>query len=224
MTGDTTSTGPGGVTAGLPEYQAVLRAAKRKPILRKSDTTWAQGCTPAQVKDCIYGSWYLLDTAHERVVRGPEETEHNLYTRPRPNSPPGAKLKAVRVNPGTVLVQAHPLESAAGKVTNPSPNSWYVLNDDPVLERRRHHQPDAEQRRSDRAARTSRFGFTSHGKSVFEQVTKEIAQRGQEAQLPGVTHEAALQHFAVVLDGQLITVPSIDFTQVPRRDRRLHRL
>ena len=37
------------------------------------------------------------------------------------------------MNPGTVLVQARPVESAAGKVTQPSPNSWYVLNDDPVL-------------------------------------------------------------------------------------------
>ena len=59
------------------------------------------------------------------------------------------------------------------------------------------------------------FGFTSHGKSVFESVTKKIAERGQEAQLPGVGKEAALQHFAVALDGQLITAPSIDYTKYP---------
>ena len=35
------------------------------------------------------------------------------------------------------------------------------------------------------------FGFTGHGKSVFQNVTKEIAHRGQEAQLPGVGKEAA---------------------------------
>ena len=59
------------------------------------------------------------------------------------------------------------------------------------------------------------FGFNSHGKSVFQQVTKEIAQRGQEAQLPGVSKEAAQQHFAIVLDGQVITAPSIDYTKYP---------
>ena len=59
------------------------------------------------------------------------------------------------------------------------------------------------------------FGFDSHGKSVFQQVTKEIAERGQEAQLPGVTKEEALQHFAIVLDGQVITAPSIDYTKYP---------
>jgi SecD/SecF fusion protein len=59
------------------------------------------------------------------------------------------------------------------------------------------------------------FGFTGHGKSVFENLTKEIAHRGQEAQLPGVGTEAAQQHFAVVLDEQLITTPSIDYTKYP---------
>src|ERR1019366_4336769 len=50
---------------------------------------------------------------------------------------------------------------------------------------------------------------------IFQRVTKEIAHRGQEAQLPGVGKEAAQQHFAVVLDGQLITTPSIDYTKYP---------
>ena len=50
---------------------------------------------------------------------------------------------------------------------------------------------------------------------MFQQVTKEIAQRGQEAQLPGVSKEGAQQHFAIVLDGQVITAPSIDYTKYP---------
>jgi SecD/SecF fusion protein len=213
VTGDATSAGPGGVTAGLLEYQAVLRAAKRAPILRRADTTWAPGCTAQQVNDCIYGSWYLLDTAHEKVIRGPEETEHNLYS-DLPKLPAGAKLKAVRVNPGTVLVQAHPLESAAGKITNPSPNSWYVLDDNPVLSGSDITNPTQSNDESTGQPDVT-FGFTSHGKGIFERVTKEIAHRGQEDQLPGISKEAALQHFAVVLDGQLITTPSIDYTKYP---------
>ncbi len=211
VTGDT-SGDPGGATSGLPEYQAVLRAAKRKPILRKSDTTWTAGCTSAQVKDCLYGSWYLLDTAHERVVRGPEETEHNLYT-DLPKQEAGTKLKAVRVNPGTVLVQAH-AEETAGKVTNASPPRWYVLNDDPVLNGEDITNP-AQGNDESTGQPNVTFGFNSHGKTVFERVTKKIAERGQEAELPGITKEEAMQHFAVVLDGQLITVPSIDFTKYP---------
>jgi SecD/SecF fusion protein len=215
-TGDATSAGPGGVTAGLPEYQAVLRAVKRPAILRPTDTTWSEGCTPAQSNDCIYGTWYLLDAAHEKVLRGPEETERNLYA-DNYKVPAGAKPKVVRVNPGTVLVQAHPVEGAGGKVSTSSPNSWYVINDDPVL---RGSDITNPQQGFDEGAGGSgqpnvTFGFTSHGKGVFEKITKEIAHRGQEAQLPGVPKEAALQHFAVALDGQLITVPSIDYTRYP---------
>jgi SecD/SecF fusion protein len=211
----------GSSTFGLTEYQAILRAEKRAPILRKSDTTWAKGCTPQQVNGCIYGSWYLIDTKHEKmlcasggVTCAPAETEKNLYGFKLPT---GAKAKAVRINPGTVIVQARPTESATGKVINKSPNSWYVLNDDPVLTGAdvTHPQQGFDEGGGGNGQPNVNFGFTSHGKSVFERTTKEIAHRGQEAQLPGVTKESAIQHFAVALDGQLITTPSIDYTVYP---------
>ena len=227
VTGDSTTGGAGASTAGLTQYQAVLRASKRPAQLRGSDTTWTPGCTPEQKDGCIYGTWYLLDTVHETVVRGPEETEASLYQglehEPtcKGGTPgcvaKGAKLKSVRVNPGTVVVQAHPVESESGKVTNPSPNSYYVLNDNPLLKGSDITNP---QQGFDEGAGGSgqpnvSFGFTGKGKAIFERITKEIAHRGQEAQLPGVTKNEALQHFAVELDGQLITVPSIDYTQYP---------
>jgi SecD/SecF fusion protein len=216
----TEATATGGANAGaaqfgLPEYQAVQRAIKRPAILRKNDTTLGPGCTPQQVGGCIYGSWYLLDTAHEKVLRGPEETEKNLTSDYTP--PKGAKLLAVRVNPGTVLAQARPIESAAGKVTNKSPNSWFVLNDEPVLTGAdvTNPQQSFDEGGGGTGAPNVTFGFTSHGQGVFQRVTREIARRGQEAQLPGVGKEAAQQHFAVVLDNQLITTPSIDYTKYP---------
>src|ERR1700704_140832 len=86
----------GAAQYGLLEYQAVLRAAKRPPIVRPNDTTLAPGCTPAQVGGCIYGSWYLLDTKNEKMLCKPgtktcaaAETEQNLYAegyKPPPGS------------------------------------------------------------------------------------------------------------------------------------------
>jgi SecD/SecF fusion protein len=209
---------------GIPEYQAVQRAAKRPAILRAGDTTWSQGCTPLQVGSCIYGSWYLLDTKHEAVLCAggkptcaPAETEANLYADGY-KPPAGAVAKAVRVNPGTVVVQSRPVENEkTGKVTNQSPNSWYVLNDEPVLLGRDITNPlqGFDEGAGGNGQPNVTFGFTSHGKSVFEAVTKTIAVRGREAQLPGRTKESSLQHFAVVLDGQVITAPSIDYTKYP---------
>ncbi len=214
--------GAGASADGLPEYEAILRAAKRPAILRATDTTWTPGCTPAQVKGCLYGDWYLLDTKHERVLCSgtastcqPEETEAALYSDGY-KPPAGAVPKAVRVNPGTVLLRAVKEESG-GKVTVTEPNSWYVLNDEPVLRGEDITNPvqSYDEGAGGTGAPNVTFDFTSHGKSVFEQITKKIAHRGQEAKLPGVSTEAALQHFAIALDGQLQSVPSIDFEKYP---------
>ncbi len=214
---------------GLPEYQAVLRAAKRPPILRPNDTTLQSGCTAAQVDGCIYGSWYMLDTKHQKMlcpdgepICGPADTKAELHAdHYRPSA--GAKLKVVHVNPGTVLVEAHPEESN-NRIVKSAPNSFYVLNDDPVLSGEDINNPRQGlfypqqgllNKREGTGQPAVTFGFTAHGGKVFEQVTKEVAHRGMEVQLPGVSKEAAEQHFAIVLDGQLITAPSIDFSQYP---------
>ena len=149
-------------------------------------------------------------------ICSPAETEQNLYADGY-KPPAGSKPKAVRVNPGTVVLQARPTESAKGKVINRSPNSFYVIKDDPVLTGAdiTHPQQGFDEGSGGNGQPNVNFGFSSHGKSVFEDVTKKIAHRGQEAQLPGVAKEAALQHFAVALDGQLITAPSIDYTKYP---------
>jgi len=206
VTGDGTE--PGGATSGLSQYDAVLRAAMRAPILRPNDTTYA----PAQG---VSGEWFLLDDTNHTVLRGPEETQANLTSDYRP--PVGHKLRPVHINPGTIVVQAQPVTNAAGKVTNPSPNSWYVLDDNPVLTGSDVRNPAQtfDNGSGGSGQPVVSFDFSSHGRSVFAQTTKAIAQRGQEAQLPGVSQNQARQHFAVVLDNQLITVPYIDFTANP---------
>jgi SecD/SecF fusion protein len=213
---------PAAVRCGLPEYKAVLLAAKRKAIISSNATTLHPGCTPAQKDGCIYGAWYLLDTKYEKMlcagnkpICGPADTQAELYADGY-KPPAGSKPKAVHVNPGTVLVQAHP-EEYKSKITKAEPNSFYVLNDNPVLEGGDINNPQQSTQSEGGGSGLPdvTFGFDSHGKTVFERVTKEIAKRGENAQLPGVTKNEALQHFAIVLDEQVITAPSIDYTQYP---------
>ncbi len=213
---------PAAVRCGLPEYKAVQLAAKRKPYLYPNATTLQKGCTPAQVGGCIYGSWYLVDSKHEKVLCaggkptcGPADTQAELYADGY-KPPAGVQAKAVHVNPGTVLVQARP-EEFQNKITKAEPNSFYVLNDNPVLEGGSINNPQQgyQSEGGGSGLPDVTFGFDEHGKTVFERVTKEIAKRGENAQLPGVTKPEALQHFAIVLDEQVITAPSIDYTQYP---------
>ncbi|HEY5192627.1 MAG TPA: protein translocase subunit SecD [Solirubrobacteraceae bacterium] len=203
---------PASAEVGIPEYEAVQRALKRPAIIRKNNTTYEKGCTPEQVGGCIYGEWFLLDTKHKKVLRGFQDTEADLTSDYK--IPPGAKTKAVRVNPGTVLAQAQPITGKEGQVTQPSPESWFVLNDNPVLTGQEIKNPTQSTNSSGGGPNVT-FEFDSKGIATFKRVTREIAERGQQAQLPGVTKANAEQHFAVVLDNQIITAPFIDYTANP---------
>jgi SecD/SecF fusion protein len=214
----------------------VQLAAKRPAIIRSNNTTYQPGCTPAQVNGCIYGAWYLIDTKHEKMlcangktICGPADTQAELYANGY-KTPAGATAEAVHVSPGTVLVQARPKESSH-RIVNGAPNSFYVLNDDPVLSGKDINNPRqglfySQQGLLNNQEGTGQpdvtFGFTTQGKTAFERMTKEIAQRGMEAQVPGVSKEGALQHFAVVLDEQVISAPSIDYTQYPEGINATH--
>ncbi|MGN6372620.1 MAG: protein translocase subunit SecD [Solirubrobacteraceae bacterium] len=203
----------GSATSGISEYEAVQRALKRPPILGKKATTYQQGCTPKQEGGCIYGQWYLLDETHKKVLRGPEDLESNLYADYK--VPTATKTKAVRVNPGTVVVQAIPLTSRSGKVIDASPDSWYVLNDNPTLTGAEIKNPRQSFDNGGSGQPNVVFEFSTSGGKAFQRVTREIAERGQQKQLPGVSKANAVQHFAIVLDNQLIAAPFIDFTQNP---------
>jgi hypothetical protein len=217
--------GPGSVAYGLTEYRAILRAAQRPAILRASDPTWTPGCSAAQIRGCHYGSWYLLDAKTERVLCGPEDTEHSLNAGdceapdegPFGIRPVGVIPKAIRVEPGTVLIRALAVQAASGAIINSSPNSWFVLNDDAVLTGADLTNPQQgySEATGPIPAPDVTFGFTSPGKRAFEELTAKIARRAREAQARRVPKQQALQHFAVVLDDQLIDVPAIDYTKYP---------
>ena len=56
------------------------------------------------------------------------------------------------------------------------------------------------------------FEFSSKGKSEFQSLTAAISRRGQLVSTLGETLD---QHFAIALDSQLISVPSIDYKTYP---------
>ena len=138
---------------------------------------------------CVYGLWYLLDTKHEKVLCAGgkpictgQDTEKDLYADGY-KPPKDATVKAVHVNPGTVIVQARPIENE-GKVIAASPNSFYVLNDEALLNGSDIKNPLASTDQNTGQPDVT-FSFTPHGGEVFEHVTKQIAERGENARLPG---------------------------------------
>ena len=190
----------GSLAAGLPLYQAVMRAIKRPRVDAGADTT--------------NGTWYQVDDKTQSVVRGPEDTQADLQA--EGTAPPGSR--PVEVPPGTVVVKA---ERPPG-TPRATPDRYYVLQDAPALKGTdiTNPQQSFDNGAGGTGAPIVTFGFSDHGKSVWSRVTKEIAQRGASFLPPlGVSCAGANspcnQHFAVVLDGALITTPYIDFHQNP---------
>jgi len=116
----------------------------------------------------------------------------------------------ITVPQGTVVLQA--VDPSASKQTPPnSPEAqFYVLKDDFALQGTDITSPS--QSTDQEGNPDVEFSFSSTGQKEFSNVTNQIAKRGFTASPPGQSYN---QHFAVALDGKLITVPSIDFNQYP---------
>jgi hypothetical protein len=110
-----------------------------------------------------------------------------------------------------IIVQAldtdprHPIPPGA-------PNAkFYVLRDQPALSGAGLTNPRASTDPNLRAPDVE-FGFTAAGGRVFQAMTKEVARRGSLVSGLGQTLN---QHFAIVLDNRVISVPFIDYRQYP---------
>jgi SecD/SecF fusion protein len=116
-----------------------------------------------------------------------------------------------KVPQGTVVLQAtsRTFSLRAPQLWLPT-GQFYVLKDNVALFGTDITNP---QQSTDAAgAPDVSFGFNSTGQTKFQNVTGQIAARGQQVSALG---PPLLQHFAVALDTQLKTVPQIDYRQYP---------
>src|SRR4051795_1601157 len=193
----------GGSSAGsgvgaTDQFTAVTRASKC-PVRNLPNAT-------------TNGLFYQVDTKTKKVVAGPDETRRDLQQElQNKNIKPSKTQKTVEVPRGTIVVRA---EAPSAKQKS---NRYYLMRDDPALSGKEVKNP--EQQFDNGAGGTGQpivtFSFTDKGRKSFQKTTQAIAQRGSDAFIPGQDPGTAQQHFAVVLDNELITVPFIDFQQNP---------
>src|SRR4051794_11517795 len=199
----------GGSAAGQPGsgtlsfYDAVTRASKC-PAKTGQNTS-----EDAPV-------YYAVDNKNKKVLSGPEATEKDARDAAADEVKKGATLsEVVSVQPGTVVVEAE--YDADKKPKDPNTAQYYVLNDNFALRGTdiKDPQQNFDNGTGGSGAPIVTFNFTDKGQKIWQSTTRKIVQRGQAQQLPGQDPQSAFQHFAVVLDGKLITVPYIDFQQNP---------
>ena len=192
----------GGASAGsgqgaLTQYDAVQRAAS----CPKTNTG----------KETTTGSYYLVNDKTKKVLAGPQETRADLDAEITTKKiAQNADTSIVEVKPGTIVVQAE------GPAKGKAADQYYVLKDNPALSGTDITDPKQSFANGGggNGAPTVNFSFTDKGVQVWQKITREIAQRGQDNFFGGDAR-SAFQHFAIVLDGKLISAPYIDFQQNP---------
>lgn len=190
----------GGSTAqGQTLYDAVRLASRQTPS------------TDARAGSRSGSAYYLFDRDH-RYLAGPEKSERDLLSAiDRTTLPPGSEV--LSVPQGWVVLQATSRGAGETIETGDPVARFYVLKDDVALSGSDIRDP--AQGFNDVQQPDVEFRFTNRGKKAFQQVTREISQRGQNLALPGTNAATVAQHFAVALDGRLISVASIDPQRLP---------
>ncbi len=209
--------GPGAAGAGsMPLYDAV-RLASKQPVQASRDNArkgplyypfGAPGSSACSIAGKVLG-YTPVPGEHCLLSSLPDNSLSDLYNTLLPGISK-SQVQVLTVPQGTVVLQATPASfSNPPKISDPT-TQFYVLKDHVALFGNEISNPQAS---TDSAGSPDvSFGFTGAGKTAFQNVTAQIARRGQLVSPPGTKYN---QHFAVALDQLLITVPYIDYSQNP---------
>ena len=173
------------------------------------------GCTPQQVAAASTAATTCSTPTHEKVARRARRTrEPNLLSRSSTRRAAGRAAKARRASTRARRARAGaPDEAPTARSPNERPDSWLRAQRQPGAARHRHQEPGAElrRRRGGTGAPIVTFKFTGNGKtrSSRRHARDRPARPGSAA--AGRRPGTALQHFAVVLDDELISAPYIDY-------------
>jgi hypothetical protein len=209
---------PGSAGAGSMSLYEAARLASRQP---KQQSTAASSRIGPEYFAFAAGNSAACTTAARAYGMSTVSGQHCYLAGPADSVsvldqslPPGvnaSQAQKLAVKQGWVVVQAASPSGFGQHVAWSSPTAqFYVLRDRVALFGNDITNP--RQSTDSSGAPNVSFGFTRQGAKEFQNVTSQIAHRGALVSGLGQTLN---QHFAVVLDMQLISVPFIDFKQLP---------
>lgn len=153
--------------------------------------------------------YYLFDTTKsgkEKLIAGPANSEKELLE--EDNKVTGKPLngeapensEVLMVPKGFTVVNYNPQDLKAG-------GQWFVLKDNVEMTGDRVKSATAGQDQS--GAPAVDLAFTGEGGKIFQRVTRELFKEGLEEPVLG-DRSAAAHRFAIVLDGKVVSLASID--------------
>ncbi|MHB1835729.1 MAG: SecDF P1 head subdomain-containing protein, partial [Solirubrobacteraceae bacterium] len=207
---------PGAPAAGgLPLYRAVKLASSRpavplsRYISRKGAQYYLFGAPGSAACTAAKADGMPVVPGEHCLLAGPADTLSAL-DQALPAEVSRSEGQLLTVRQGTVVLQAaNPTASDVIPFTSPQAR-FFVLRDHVALFGVDITNPVAST--DSWGSPAVRFGFTAAGRRAFQKLTATIAHRGQDVSVGG---QKLYQHFAVAVDGQLVTIPQINFEQYP---------
>ena len=183
------------VTPANLQQQSTTNLYNAVELASKQDTKCGGVCTTTGPE------LYLFEKQSRQYVAGPESSERDLFSTEEAQAVPEDDRKILSVPQGTIVV-----EDSESSENPDAPPAYFVLKDRPALSGDDITNP--EQNFDENQLPNVTFDFTDEGRQAFLQITREIAQRGSASQ--GQPYS-----FAIVLDGEIVTRPVIDYTENP---------
>jgi SecD/SecF fusion protein len=167
-------------------------------------------------------SYYLFDENTFELIAGPEQRRSDLFLEFPDEKQPRNSI-VLEVPQGTLVVDdpAEDNPETEADESETGPHEYFVIRDRPALSGRDITNPEPATDPQTNQPNVT-FDFTDEGRESFEEVTREIAQRGADeaAQQGAIGLDAAQaeqfsQDFAIVLDNDVVSRPIINFVENP---------
>ena len=146
--------------------------------------------------------FYAFDEASKRPLNNGQPSDSREAALEDLDEP----AQVVRVPEGILVVRDQKPSADA-----PEPDRFWVIEDDPALSGTDIRDPEQNFGQQLGNEPIVRFKFTDRGREAFQEITRTIAQRGRDNAFAAPDP----QHFAIVLDDELVSAPSIDYVAYP---------
>ena len=197
-------------TVGL--YNAVKAASKCTSVgvgpngpTDPSDAKFDGGASQAAAKPRFYA---FDKTKHTPFADG-QTFDSRQAAEDALTDPQKANVEIVEVPAGVLVLRDQKPDAKSA-----APDRWWILRDRPGLSGVDIKNPEQGFDQSVNNEPNVNFNFTGKGRKAFHDITRTIAQRGQDNALGGDPTTTG-QHFAIALDNALVSSPYINWRENP---------
>ena len=150
--------------------------------------------------------FYAFDEVSKRALNNGQPSDTREAALEDLDDAERRRAQVVEVPEGILVVRDQKPSADA-----PEPDRYWVMQDNPAVSGTDIRNPEQDVDERFRNEPIVNFEFTDRGREAFQETTRAIAQRGRD----NAFQTPDPQHFAIVLDDELVSAPSIDYVEYP---------